>query len=88
MRAVEPHRATDAPKLSFSFPSDAVSFAGSRSGFLRTGLGGIGRDAYEDRLGNWAVVRFEYASVGLPAMDALPYIQSTNPLGIALAVLP
>jgi hypothetical protein len=55
--------------------------------FLRAGLGGVGRDVYEDRLRDWAVIRFEYASVGLPAIDGLSFARGNNPLGVALASL-
>jgi hypothetical protein len=55
--------------------------------FLRAGLGGVGRDVFVDRLGDWPLVRFEYASVGLPALDAVPFARGSNALGIALASL-
>lgn len=41
--------------------------------FLRVGLGGLGRDHYEDRLAGWPVVRFEYLYLGLPRMDGQQY---------------
>ena len=37
--------------------------------FLRVGLDGIGWDAYEEHFWEQRIVRFEYAYVGLPALD-------------------
>jgi hypothetical protein len=55
--------------------------------FLRVGLDGTGRDAYEDRLAGWPVVRFEYLYVGLPRMDGEITCRGDNPLAIALSAL-
>jgi hypothetical protein len=38
--------------------------------FLRVGLDGIGWDAYEENFWEHRLLRFEYAYVGLPALEA------------------
>ena len=38
--------------------------------FLRVGLDGVGWDAYEEHFWEHRVVRFEYAYVGLPALES------------------
>src|SRR5439155_11371395 len=53
--------------------------------FLRVGLDGIGWDAYEERFWEQILVRFEYAYVGLPALDAERYVTGENLLGVALS---
>ena len=55
--------------------------------FLRVGLNGIGVDVYEEHFWELRPVRFEYLYVGLPALDALEYVQGENWLGVALAAL-
>src|SRR5207237_9056132 len=42
--------------------------------FLRVGLDGVGWDAYEERLWGHRLLRFKYADVGLPALDAEPSV--------------
>ena len=53
--------------------------------FLRVGLDGIGWDAYEEFFWEQRIVRFEYAYVGLPALDAEQYGTGENLLGVARA---
>ena len=55
--------------------------------FLRVGMDGIGWDAYEEHFWERPIVRFEYAYVGLPALDGEPYATGENLLGVALSVL-
>jgi hypothetical protein len=55
--------------------------------FLRVGLDGIGWDAYEEHFWERRIVRFEYAYVGLPALDAEQYATGENLLGVALSTL-
>lgn len=55
--------------------------------FLRVGLDGLGWDAYEERLWDRRLLRFEYAYIGLPALDGLAYHQGANLLGLALSAL-
>ena len=55
--------------------------------FLRVGLDGIGWDAYEEFFWEQRVIRFEYAYVGLPALDAEQYGTGENLLGVALSAL-
>ncbi|MCI0702985.1 MAG: DUF4351 domain-containing protein [Planctomycetia bacterium] len=55
--------------------------------FLRVGLNGIGWDAYEERLWDHVLLRFEYAYIGLPALDGMPYYRGDNLLGVALSAL-
>jgi hypothetical protein len=55
--------------------------------FLRVGLDGIGWDAYEERFWEQRIVRFEYAYVGLPALDGEQYATGENLLGVALSAL-
>ena len=55
--------------------------------FLRVGLDGIGWDAYEEHLWEQRIVRFEYAYVGLPALDGEQYATGENLLGVALSAL-
>jgi hypothetical protein len=55
--------------------------------FLRLGLEGIGWDAYEEHFWEQRVVRFEYAYVGLPALDGEAYATGENLLGVALSAL-
>jgi hypothetical protein len=55
--------------------------------FLRVGLDGVGTDAYTEVLWKLQPIRFEYLYVGLPALDAIEYVQGQNWLGVALAAL-
>jgi hypothetical protein len=55
--------------------------------FLRVGLKGIGTDVYEEKFWELQPIRFEYLYVGLPALDAIEYVQGENWLGVALAAL-
>jgi hypothetical protein len=55
--------------------------------FLRVGLDGVGWDAYEEDFWEHRVVRFEYAYVGLPALDGAQYATVENLLGVALSAL-
>jgi hypothetical protein len=55
--------------------------------FLRVGLDGIGWDAYEEHFWEQRIIRFEYAYVGLPALDGEPYATGENLLGVALSAL-
>ena len=55
--------------------------------FLRVGLEGQGVDAFEERLWEDEVLRFQYRYVGLPALDAETYLAGDNWLGVALSAL-
>jgi hypothetical protein len=55
--------------------------------YLRVGLDGIGKDAYEEHFWELDVVLFKYLYVGLPALDGVQYVQGDNWLGVALAAL-
>jgi hypothetical protein len=55
--------------------------------FLRVGLDGIGWDAYEEHFWEQRIIRFEYAYVGLPALDGQQYATGENLLGVALSTL-
>lgn len=55
--------------------------------YLRVGLDGVGWDVYEEHFWEHRLLRFEYAYVGLPALDAAPHVMSANLLGVALAAL-
>jgi hypothetical protein len=55
--------------------------------FLRVGLDGIGWDAYEEYFWEHRLLRFEYAYVGLPGLDAEPYVTGEHLLGVALSAL-
>ena len=55
--------------------------------YLRVGLDGIGIDVYEEYFWDFRPVHFEYLYVGLPALDAIKYVQGDNWLGVALAAL-
>jgi hypothetical protein len=55
--------------------------------YLQVGLDGVGVDAYEEHFWELRPVRFEYLYVGLPALDAVEYVQGDNWLGVALAAL-
>ena len=55
--------------------------------FLRVGLDGIGWDAYEEHFWEHRLLRFEYAYVGLPALNGQQYVTGENLLGAALSSL-
>jgi hypothetical protein len=55
--------------------------------FLRVGLDGIGIDIYEEHFWELRTLQFQYLYVGLPALDAVEYVQGDNWLGVALAAL-
>jgi hypothetical protein len=55
--------------------------------YLRVGLDGIGWDVYDEWFWEHRLVHFEYAYVGLPALDAETYLNGENVLGVALAAL-
>jgi hypothetical protein len=55
--------------------------------FLRVGLDGIGWDAFEEHFWDHRLLRFEYAYVGLPALEAERYASGEHLLGVALSAL-
>jgi hypothetical protein len=55
--------------------------------YLRVGLEGVGVDVYEEHFWELRPVHFEYLYVGLPALDAVQYVQGDNWLGVALSAL-
>ncbi len=55
--------------------------------YLRVGLEGRGKDAYEVRVLNRTPLRFEYDYVGLPGLNGQEYLGQDNPLGIGLSAL-
>ncbi len=55
--------------------------------FLRVGLDGIGWDAYEEYFWEHRLLRFEYAYVGLPGLEAERYVTGEHLLGVALSAL-
>jgi hypothetical protein len=55
--------------------------------YLRVGRQGIGFDVYEESCLGHVFLRFEYAYVGLPALDGVEYLEGENLLGVALSAL-
>ena len=55
--------------------------------YLQVGLEGIGVDHFVESLGGFEVLHFNYLYVGLPGLDARPYLEGTNLLGVALSAL-
>jgi Domain of unknown function (DUF4351) len=55
--------------------------------FLRVGPEGIGWDAYEEYFWEHRLLRFEYAYVGLPALEGERYATGEHLLGVALSAL-
>jgi hypothetical protein len=55
--------------------------------YLKVGLNGVGIDIYEETFWEFCPIRFQYLYVGLPALNALEYVQKDNWLGVALASL-
>jgi hypothetical protein len=55
--------------------------------YLQVGLNGVGWDVYEEWFWEHRLVHFEYAYVGLPALDAWQYLEGANWLGVAPSAL-
>jgi hypothetical protein len=55
--------------------------------YLRVGLEGVGWDVYEEYFWEHRLVHFEYAYVGLPALDGEQHLTGANVLGLALGAL-
>ena len=55
--------------------------------FLRVGLEGVGWDTFEEFFWEHCILRFEYAYVGLPGLDAEQYATGEHLLGVALSQL-
>jgi hypothetical protein len=55
--------------------------------YLRVGRDGIGFDVYEESFLGHVFLHFEYAYVGLPALDGVKYLEGENLLGVALSAL-
>ncbi len=55
--------------------------------YLRVGLDGVGWDEYDEYFWEHRLLHFEYAYVGLPALDGEEYATGANILGVALAAL-
>src|SRR5438128_1830065 len=55
--------------------------------YLKVGLDGVGIDVYEEHFWELRPLHFEYLYVGLPALDAVQYVQGDNWLGVALSAL-
>jgi hypothetical protein len=55
--------------------------------YLKVGMDGIGIDTYLESLFDLEILRFRYLYVGLPGLDGIEYLQSENPLGVALSAL-
>jgi len=55
--------------------------------YLRVGLDGVGWQAYEEFFWGHRILCFEYAYVGLPALDGEQYALGENVLGVALSQL-
>jgi hypothetical protein len=55
--------------------------------YLRVGLDGIGWDVHEEWYWDHRLVAFEYAYVGLPALDGEQYVAGEHLLGVALTAL-
>jgi hypothetical protein len=55
--------------------------------FLKVGLDGLGIDVYTEFFESFQTLEFRFLYVGLPALDALQYLEGESSLGIALASL-
>jgi hypothetical protein len=55
--------------------------------YLRVGRDGIGFEVYEESFLGHVFLHFEYAYVGLPALDGVKYLEGENLLGVALSAL-
>ncbi len=55
--------------------------------YLRVGMDGIGIDTVEEHIGTFNVLTFRYLYVGLPALDAVQYVNGDNWLGVGFSAL-
>ena len=55
--------------------------------YLKVGLDGVGIDTVVERVWELDVSTFRYLYVGLPGLDAEPYLRGDNWLGVALSAL-
>ena len=55
--------------------------------YLQVGLDGIGTATHSEQLLGLEINRFQYLYVGLPALDAVEYVEGDNWLGVALSAL-
>jgi hypothetical protein len=55
--------------------------------YLKVGLDGLGIDAHVETFWELQTVHFQYLYVGLPALDAIQYMEGDNWLGVALSAL-
>jgi hypothetical protein len=55
--------------------------------FLRVGLDGVGWDTYEEVFWDHCILRFAYAYVGLPGLNAEKFVTGEHLLGVALSQL-
>jgi hypothetical protein len=55
--------------------------------YLRVGLDGVGWDSYEEFFWEHRLLQFQFAYIGLPALDAEVYATGENLLGVALSQL-
>ena len=55
--------------------------------YLKVGLEGIGEDTVVEKFWELDVNTFRYLYVGLPGLDAEPYLRGDNWLGVALSAL-
>jgi hypothetical protein len=55
--------------------------------YLRVGLEGIGWDVYQENYWDHRLLSFEYAYVGLPALDGEQFVAGEHLLGVALTAL-
>ena len=55
--------------------------------FLRVGLDGVGWTSYEETFWDQRVLEFNFAYIGLPALNAVDYLGGANLVGVALTSL-
>jgi hypothetical protein len=55
--------------------------------YMRVGLDGIGTEQYRESFDEFEVLDFRYIYVGLPALNALDYLERGNSLGLGLTGL-
>ena len=55
--------------------------------YLKVGMDGVGVRTVEDRVLGFTVATINYLYVGLPALDAVQYLEGKNYLGVALTAL-
>jgi hypothetical protein len=55
--------------------------------YLRVGLDGLGADVFEEFIWDQKVLHFQYRYAGLPALEALDYVNRDILLGAAMAAL-